>query len=157
MLARTRERKYKAASASARALILVLALDATHVCTILIDYIRDSSRASGTARATRNAYTIGLSAKEIARSKFEVRTMGRLSLKTRSKVIVMWRNGYRVSDSTVKRARRHLGWVSKKTRYCALIREANKEKRLLWCQQRVEQNNLELNNVIFSDESSVHL
>lgn len=58
-----------------------------------------------------------------------------------------------VSVSIVK----HLGWVSKKTRYCALIREASKEKRLLWCQQRVEQNDLELNDVIFSDESSVQL
>ena len=62
-----------------------------------------------------------------------------------------------VSTSTIKRARRHLGWISKKTRYCALIREANKEKRLLWCQQRVEQNDLDLKDVIFSDESSVQL
>ena len=62
-----------------------------------------------------------------------------------------------ISISTVKRARRHLGWISKKTRYCALIREANKEKRLLWCQERVEKNDLDLNDVIFSDESSVQL
>ena len=40
-----------------------------------------------------------------------------------------------VSVSTVKQARRHLGWVSKKTQHCALIQEVNKEKRLLWCQQ----------------------
>ena len=35
-----------------------------------------------------------------------------------------------LSISTLKRVRRHLGLVSKKTQYCALIREANKEKRL---------------------------
>ena len=43
-----------------------------------------------------------------------------------------------VSTSTIKRAHRHLGWISKKTQYCALIQEANKQKRLLWCQQRVQ-------------------
>ena len=62
-----------------------------------------------------------------------------------------------LSISTLKRARRHLGWVSRKTRYCALIREANKEKRLQWCKERVEQNDLEFDDVIFSDESSVQL
>ena len=62
-----------------------------------------------------------------------------------------------ISISTVKRARKHLGWISKKTTYYALVWEANKEKRLLWCQKRVEENNLELNDVIFSDESSVQL
>ena len=62
-----------------------------------------------------------------------------------------------VSISTIKRVRKHLGWVSKKTRYCALIREVNKEKRLEWCKERVEQNDLELTDVIFSDKSSVQL
>ena len=35
-----------------------------------------------------------------------------------------------VSLSTVKRAKRELGWVVKKTRYCALISENNQEKRV---------------------------
>ena len=55
------------------------------------------------------------------------------------------------------RARKHLGWISTKTRYCALIREENNEKRLLWCKERIEQNDLDLSDVIFSDESSVQL
>lgn len=59
-----------------------------------------------------------------------------------------------VSISTVKR---HLGWISKKTRYCALIQDVNKEKRLLWCKERIEKNDIELDDVIFSDESSVQL
>ena len=62
-----------------------------------------------------------------------------------------------ISISTLMRARKHLGWISKKTRYCALIREENKEKRLLWCKERIEQNDLDLSDVIFSDESSVQL
>ena len=62
-----------------------------------------------------------------------------------------------VSISTIKRARQHLGWISKKTRYCALIREVNKEKRLLWCKERIEKNDVDLDDVIFSDESSVQL
>ena len=146
-------------------------------------------------------------------------SMGRLSLETRSKVIVMWRNGYWVSEikerlqefnstsfvvnqkwkprpsifghdhyrfidkamkvnnkltfrqlfslftakypeiqvsvGTFKWARRHLGWISKMVQYCAHIQKASRDKRLLWCQQWVEQNDLELNDVIFSDESSV--
>ena len=36
-----------------------------------------------------------------------------------------------ISISTVKRARKHLGWISKKTTYYALVWEANKEQRLL--------------------------
>ena len=54
-------------------------------------------------------------------------------------------------------ARQHLGWISKKTRYCALIHEENKEKRLRWCKERIEQNDLDLSDVIFSDESSIQL
>ena len=41
-----------------------------------------------------------------------------------------------VSESTVKRAKRELGWVAKKTRYCALISEVNQEKRVQWCQKQ---------------------
>lgn len=59
-----------------------------------------------------------------------------------------------VSVSTVKRVRQHLGWISKKTLYCALIQDVNKEKRLMWCKERID---IELDDVIFSDESSVQL
>ena len=47
-----------------------------------------------------------------------------------------------VSESTVKRARRELGWVAKKTRYCALISDKNQLARL---------------DVIFTDECTVQL
>ena len=59
-----------------------------------------------------------------------------------------------VSVSTIKRA---LGWNSKKTRYCALISEVNKEKRMTWCLDRVAVGDLELSDVIWMDESSIQL
>ena len=62
-----------------------------------------------------------------------------------------------VSVSTIKKARRALGWNSKKTRYCALISEINKEKRMTWCLDRVAEGDLELSDVIWTDESSIQL
>ncbi len=43
-----------------------------------------------------------------------------------------------VSMSTIKRARHELGWIGKKTRYCALVSEANKVERLEWCRKQLE-------------------
>lgn len=40
-----------------------------------------------------------------------------------------------LSLSTVRRARRDLGWIATILRYCQLIREVNKEKRLKWCNE----------------------
>lgn len=62
-----------------------------------------------------------------------------------------------VSQSTVKRARRELGWVAKKTRYCALISDANKEKRLEWCKRQQESGDLEFDDVVWTDECTVQL
>ena len=61
------------------------------------------------------------------------------------------------SLSTVKRARQALGWGSKKTRYCAMIGEVNKEKRMMWCLDRVVEGDLDLADVIWTDESSIQL
>ena len=38
-----------------------------------------------------------------------------------------------ISISTVKRTRVSLGWISKKTRYCALISNCNQEKNVEFC------------------------
>ena len=62
-----------------------------------------------------------------------------------------------VSLSTIKRARHDLGWTMKRTRYCQLISELNKEKRMEWCLDRVLSNDLELSDVIWTDECSVQL
>ena len=58
------------------------------------------------------------------------------------------------SVSTVVRARRDLGWVCKRTRYCAMISANN--KRLELCKLQVkDETDLAFENVIWSDESSV--
>ena len=62
-----------------------------------------------------------------------------------------------VSQSTVKRAQRELGWVAKKTRYCALISDTNKEKRLEWCKQQQKSGDLDFDNVLWTDECTVQL
>ena len=62
-----------------------------------------------------------------------------------------------VSMTTVKRARRELGWVAKKTRYCALISSNNQEKRVEWCKKQQESGDLEFENVVWTDECTVQL
>lgn len=60
------------------------------------------------------------------------------------------------SQDKVKRLRRKLGWVCTTTKYCQLIREPNRIKRLEFaekCLQDAEQ----FNDVIFTDECSVLL
>lgn len=61
------------------------------------------------------------------------------------------------SLSTVKRAQRYLGWTAMRTRYCQLISEVNKEKRMEWCLDRVIAGDLDLDDVIWTDECSVQL
>ena len=46
--------------------------------------------------------------------------------------------GVKVWLSTVKRARRHLGWIATTPKYCQLICEGNKEIHLLWCKKMTE-------------------
>jgi len=61
-----------------------------------------------------------------------------------------------VSLSTVKRAKKDLGWVSSTPHYCQLIREANKPKRVEWCRKCFDENE-HFTNVIWTDECSVQL
>lgn len=60
-----------------------------------------------------------------------------------------------LSVQTVRRARLHLGWVSTTPKYCQLIRQQNKEKRLKWCSELDDNENF--SNVIRTDECSVQL
>ncbi len=60
------------------------------------------------------------------------------------------------SLETVRRARRGLGWVSTTPKYCQLIQEVNKGKRLVWCQDMLSTKET-FNNIIWSDECSVQL
>ena len=43
-----------------------------------------------------------------------------------------------VSKQTAARVRRKLKWHRKSTRYCQMIREVNKDKRLVWCMEQIE-------------------
>ena len=62
----------------------------------------------------------------------------------------------RISLNTVKRARHQLGWVVSNPKYCQLIRDINKEKRMKWCNEMIK-NEEQFDDVIFTDESSVML
>ena len=61
-----------------------------------------------------------------------------------------------VSINTIKRARKHLGWVATRPKYSQLVREANKDKRVAWCKEQLAKKDKFL-DVIFTDESSVQL
>ena len=60
------------------------------------------------------------------------------------------------SERTMARARQDLGWTYSTARYCQAIREQNKLKRLVWCQDRLKEDE-RFDNVIFTDESSIVL
>jgi len=64
--------------------------------------------------------------------------------------------GLEVSLSTIKRHRKQLGWVCTRPHYCQLIRELNKVKRLVWCQEQLRVKE-DFANVVFSDECTVQL
>ena len=65
------------------------------------------------------------------------------------------RCGIKISLATVKRSRRLLGWTFHGSRYCQLIREANKVKRLQWVTELDEHETFD--DVIWSNETSVQL
>ena len=58
--------------------------------------------------------------------------------------------------STVRRSRKQQGWTLQRTRYCQLIRDANKVKRLEFAQRVLETRDT-FNNVIFTDKCSISL
>ena len=62
----------------------------------------------------------------------------------------------KISESTVCRTRRRLGWLSTGIKYCQLVREANRVKRLQFCRELTARKE-EFNDVIFTDESSIAL
>ena len=63
-------------------------------------------------------------------------------------------NGITISLRTVLRCRTILGWTFRGSAYCQLIRQVNKEKRLLWAQQHTTEA---FDDVIFTDETKVQL
>ena len=69
---------------------------------------------------------------------------------------IMDRFGLEVSENSVKVFRRKLGWVQTSTKYCHMIRDVNKEKRVLWCNEQLQRNE-QFNDVFFTDESRIEL
>ena len=62
----------------------------------------------------------------------------------------------RVSEATVERARKKLGWIKSGTKYCQLVKEKNRVARLTFC-QKANNSNDNFSNVIFTDESSISM
>ena len=65
------------------------------------------------------------------------------------------KEGISVSVSSLHRWRQELGWTTKGTKYCQMVKEANVEKRLDWARANVEEINLE--KLVFTDETTVQL
>ena len=69
---------------------------------------------------------------------------------------ILLRFGLQFSQEKVRRLRRKLGWVQTGTKYCQLIREPNRVKRLEFSEKCLRDNE-QFDNVIFTDECSVLL
>ena len=61
-----------------------------------------------------------------------------------------------VSIETVLRWRKRLGWTYAPTRYCQMVSQANKEKRLVFAQECLASNEL-FADVIFTDETKIQM
>ena len=63
----------------------------------------------------------------------------------------------KVSLTTIKCARKvELGWIRTRPKYFQLVQAANKEKRLIWCNERLAEKDT-FHDVIWSDECSIQL
>lgn len=67
-----------------------------------------------------------------------------------------WADLPSISLTTIKRARKYLGWTSSKPKFCQIIQEANKEKWLNWAKEQIAKSET-FHDVIFSDECSVEI
>ena len=57
--------------------------------------------------------------------------------------------GINISVSTILRCRKELGWTFRGSAYCQLIRAVNKEKRLAWAKQYLDEAEDGFDNVIW--------
>lgn len=62
--------------------------------------------------------------------------------------------GYNISEKTIIRVRRDLGWTFHGTRYCQLLRPRNKEKRVIWAMENLDNN---FDDVVWTDELMIQL
>lgn len=66
---------------------------------------------------------------------------------------LLLRTNIQLSSSYIRKLRARLGWTYKKTKYCQLVRDVNKPKRLYWARTQLA-NGKNFDDVIFSDEAS---
>ena len=66
------------------------------------------------------------------------------------------KRGVEVHPSTVRRTRKKLGWTLQNTKYCQLIRDVNKVKRLEFARRVIDSGDT-FDNIVFSDECSISL
>ena len=60
----------------------------------------------------------------------------------------------KVSEATVKRARKKLGWIKNGPKYCQLVKEKNRIARLAFCEEAIRTKD-DFADVIFTDECTV--
>ena len=65
---------------------------------------------------------------------------GESTQKELQKLLRQLQNGISVASSTAIRWRTELGWTSKGTSYCQMIRDVNKEKRLEWARKNMQEH-----------------
>ena len=65
--------------------------------------------------------------------------------------------GVAISRRTILRCHKTLGWTFRGSAYCQLIREANKQVRLEWARQYIDECEDGFLDVIWSDESTIQL
>ena len=70
---------------------------------------------------------------------------------------ILSEKGFKVSLRTVLRCRELLGWTFRGSKYCQLVREANKSKRLEWAKKCLEEEDDYFDDVIWTGESSIQL
>ena len=64
------------------------------------------------------------------------------------------KEGFDASETSISQWRRNMGWTSKGTRYCQMIRDVNKEKRLNFAK---ENKDMTLQDTIYTDETTVQI
>ena len=69
-------------------------------------------------------------------------------------VKMLGKRGFKISMCMVKRARKTREWTFHGSRYCQLIRNANKEKRVQWAKDNLHSS---FDIVVWTDESTIQL
>ena len=64
------------------------------------------------------------------------------------------KEGFDASETSICQWRNNMGWTSKGTRYCQMIQDINKEKRLNFSK---ENKDMTLQDTIYTDETTVQI